>query len=401
MFRKIILGLIISIIGVFFIILTCHFTVVWNAKGKIYSDVEDIPASKIGLLLGTPPQTRYGGKSNSFFNYRIDAAESLYKAGKIEYLLISGDEKSLNGLNEPQCMKDSLIERGIPASVIFLDGKGLRTFDSVVRAKTEFGVNSFTIISQKFHNERALYLADHLNLDFENIHVFNAKSPTSKLSVLTYLREYLARVKMFMDILSHEEAGDKQAKLDLNAVIFDNEMNYFFHSINTIDAHNEQDTIIGNFTENGIDTLYVTKVVGQNEESYKCTDFFLSSSNPKIPSIQLYGYADVPPKLVYEGDLDGNGSAEVGYLHTWMNSQWRYYRILTLVNNEWRYLVDGDYLDTPQWFRNSGIEVAEPGPRKGQILIHYYYEGYDLANNDRIREIRDTIVYPTFCTIND
>ena len=84
-----------------------------------------------------------------------------------------------------------------------------------------------------------------------------------------------------------------------------------------------------------------------------------------------------------------------------MNSQWRYYRILTLVKNEWRYLVDGDYLDTPQWFRNSGIEVAEPGPRKGQILIHYYYEGYDLANNDRIREIRDTIVYPTFCTIND
>lgn len=118
MLRKIILGLIISIIGVFFIILTCYFSVVWNAKGKIYSNVEDIPASEIGLLLGTPPQTRYGGISNSFFNYRIDAAEALYKAGKIDYLLISGDDYSLNELNEVQCMKDSLVIRGIIPQII-------------------------------------------------------------------------------------------------------------------------------------------------------------------------------------------------------------------------------------------------------------------------------------------
>lgn len=401
MVKKILFIFTISIVIVIVSVLTCHFIVVWNAKGKIYSNVEDIPSSKIGLLLGTPPQTRYGGKSNSFYNYRIDAAEALYKAGKIDYLLISGDDNSLNGLNEPECMKDSLVVRGIPSSVIFLDGKGLRTFDSVVRTKTEFGVKSFTVISQKFHNERALYLADHLNLDFENIQAYNAKSPTSKLSMLTYLREYLARVKMFIDIFTHKEIRDNDAKIDLNEVISVNEINDFFHSINTIVAHNEQDTIIGNFTGNGTDTLYVTKVVGQNEESYKCTDFFLSSSNPKIPNIQLYGYADVPPKLVYEGDLDGNGTAEVGYLHTWMNSQWRYYRIFTLVNNEWRYLIDGDYLDTPQWFRDSGVEVAESGKEKGKILIHYYYEGYDETKDERICEIRDTIVTPTFSRIED
>ena len=399
--KKITLILFIGLLFIVSTIMLCHYIVVWNANGKIYTKIEDIPASDIGLLLGTPPQTRYGGMSNSFFNYRIDAAEALYKAGKIGYLLISGDDNSLNGLNEVQCMKDSLIIRGIPASVIFLDGKGLRTFDSVVRTSTLFGVKSFTVISQKFHNERAIYLAEHLNLDIENVQAFNAKSPTSKLSLLTYLREYLARVKMFMDIFLKDEIEVLDEKIDLNEVIHNYEFNEFMHSINTVDAHNEKDTIIGNFTGTSIDTLYVDKVVGHNDEKYKLTEFFLRSTNIKIPSIELYGYADVPPKLVNEGDLDGNGTSEVGYLHTWMNSQWRYYRILTLVNNEWRYLIDGDFLDTPEWFRHTGVEIAEPGKKKGTVLIHHYYEGYDSNMDERVFEIRDTIVSPTFTSITD
>mgnify|MGYP003288538245 FL=1 len=399
--KKITLILFIGLLFIVSTIMLSHYIVVWNANGKIYTKIEDIPASDIGLLLGTPPQTRYGGMSNSFFNYRIDAAEALYKAGKIGYLLISGDDNSLNGLNEVQCMKDSLIIRGIPASVIFLDGKGLRTFDSVVRTSTLFGVKSFTVISQKFHNERAIYLAEHLNLNIEKVQAFNAKSPTSKLSLLTYLREYLARVKMFMDIFFKDEIEVFDEKIDLNEVIQNYEFNEFMHSINTVDAHNEKDTIIGNFTGTSIDTLYVDKVVGQNDEKYKLTEFFLRSTNIKIPSIELYGYADVPPKLVNEGDLDGNGTSEVGYLHTWMNSQWRYYRILTLVNNEWRYLIDGDYLDTPEWFRHAGVEIAKPGKKNGTILIHHYYEGYDSNIDERVFEIRDTIVSPTFTSITD
>ena len=399
--KKITLILFIGLLFIVSTIMLCHYIVVWNANGKIYTKIEDIPASDIGLLLGTPPQTRYGGMSNSFFNYRIDAAEALYKAGKIGYLLISGEDNSLNGLNEVQCMKDSLIIRGIPASVIFLDGKGLRTFDSVVRTNTLFGVKSFTVISQKFHNERAIYLAEHLNLDIEKVQAFNAKSPTSKLSLLTYLREYLARVKMFMDIFLKDEIEVLDEKIDLNEVIHNYEFNEFMHSINTVDAHNEKDTIIGNFTGTSIDTLYVDKVVDHNDKKYKLTEFFLRSTNIKIPSIELYGYADVPPKLVNEGDLDGNGTSEVGYLHTWMNSQWRYYRILTLVNNEWRYLIDGDFLDTPEWFRHTGVEIAEPGKKKGTVLIHHYYEGYDSNIDERVFEIRDTIVSPTFTSITD
>ena len=70
-------------------------------------------------------------------------------------------------------------------------------------------------------------------------------------------------------------------------------------------------------------------------------------------------------------------------------------------DNEWRYLVQGDYLDTPEWFRHSGVEVAEPGAQKGTVLIHHCYEGYNEIKEERIVEIRDTIVKPTYNKIKD
>lgn len=180
----------------------------------------------------------------------------------------------------------------------------------------------------------------------------------------------------------------------------------FDRVMNTIEAHDEQDTIIGNFTGNGLDTLYVRCVENPDaqrtdsifEERFK---WFLASDNAKIPTLELYGYNLVSPKLVNEGDLDGNGTCEVGYLHTWMNSQWRYYRILTLVDGEWKYLVSGAFLETPEWFRHSGVEVAEPGKEKGTILIHHYRETYDEKTGEHDFIIVDTIVKPTFDDIRD
>lgn len=193
--------------GVFVVVcialmLICDQIVVSNAKGKVFSDIDSIKFNKVGLLLGTTPQARIGRITNYFFIYRIDAAEKLYKAGKIERILISGDENSLDGINEPECMKDSLVARGIPASSIILDGKGYRTICSVVNANKVFGLKSFTIISQKFHNERAIYQAKHLGLDVENLQGYNAKTPRSRRAYLTTIREYFARVKMFIDIMT-------------------------------------------------------------------------------------------------------------------------------------------------------------------------------------------------------
>ena len=188
-----------------FLMIICNQIVVNNTQGKVFSDIDSIKYNKVGLLLGTTPQARIGRIKNYFFIYRIDAAEELYKAGKIEKILISGDENSLDGINEPECMRDSLVARGVPASDIILDGKGYRTICSVVNANKVYGLKSFTIISQKFHNERALYQAEHLGLDVENLQAYNAKMPTSRLAYLTTIREYFARVKMFMDLINYDE----------------------------------------------------------------------------------------------------------------------------------------------------------------------------------------------------
>ena len=182
------------------LLLICNQIVVNNAKGKAFSDIDSIKHNRVGLLLGTTPQARFDRITNYFFVYRIDAAEELYKAGKIEQILISGDENSLDGINEPECMRDSLVARGIPSSAIFLDGKGYRTINSVINANKVYGLKSFTIISQEFHNERAIYQAEHLGLNVENLQAYNAKMPKSRRAFLTTIREYFARVKMFIDL---------------------------------------------------------------------------------------------------------------------------------------------------------------------------------------------------------
>ena len=182
------------------VMMVCNQIVVNNAEGKIFSDIDSIRHSKVGLLLGTTPQARIGRITNAFFTYRIDAAEQLYKSRKIEKILISGDENSLDGVNEPECMRDSLVSKGIPAKDIILDGKGYRTINSIINANKVYGLKSFTIISQKFHNERAIYQAGHLGLNVENLQAFNAKMPKSRKAYITTIREYLARVKMFIDL---------------------------------------------------------------------------------------------------------------------------------------------------------------------------------------------------------
>ncbi len=190
----------------------CNLWVDRHARGRLFVEVEKIPHREYGLLLGSPPQSRYSGRTNMFFVYRIQAAEQLYKAGKIDKILISGDDNSLYGANEVEAMRDSLVLRGVPANVMILDGKGLRTLDSVVRMCRDYNVRSCTIISQRFHNERALFLADYMDwrhalnreekwpFDEETMG-FDAKAPVSKWSMITYVREVFARVKVFVDLI--------------------------------------------------------------------------------------------------------------------------------------------------------------------------------------------------------
>ena len=166
------------------------------SEGKTYNSVVDIPKNKVGMVLGTSKNNR-NGSINAYFEFRIRATVKLYKAGKIEYVLVSGDNGSKN-YDEPTAFKEELVLRGIPAERIFLDYAGFRTLDSVIRAKAIFGQASLTVISQKFHNERAIYLAEKKGLKAIG---FNAKDVTTKAGIKTKIREIFARTKALIDVV--------------------------------------------------------------------------------------------------------------------------------------------------------------------------------------------------------
>lgn len=183
-----------------FAVLLCYHIIQNNAEGKLFDDVARIPHRSVGVLLGTTPKSRYGRKENLFFRNRINAATALYKAGKIDTLIVSGSSHSLDGIDETTAMRDSLVKRGVPADRILLDGKGYRTINSMENAIKVFGHRKFIVISQPFHNERAIYLAEHLNLGEANVIGLNAADVHTTTAFITYVREYLARVKVFVDL---------------------------------------------------------------------------------------------------------------------------------------------------------------------------------------------------------
>lgn len=183
-------------------VLGINLWVTKEAKYKAFDDVAFIPFKKVGVVLGTSKNSS-SGPENLFFNYRIQAAVKLYNAGKVEYILVSGDNRHKN-YNEPLLMRIDLIKSGIPKEKIIMDFAGFRTLDSVIRANKVFGLNDFTIISQKFHNERALFIARRKGI---NAIAFNAQDPPMDYMMNYVLkREKLARCLMILDLLFFKQA---------------------------------------------------------------------------------------------------------------------------------------------------------------------------------------------------
>lgn len=180
------------------------------AGKRVFDQVALIPFRPAGLVLGTLPRLS-NGRPNLYFEYRMDAAAALYRAGKVRYLLLSGDNRRHN-YNEPEEMKKALLARGVPDSVLYLDYAGLRTLDSVVRAKEIFGQDSLTIISQRFHNERAIYLADAFGIPAVG---YNAPDVHTFSALKIRIREWLARVKVFIDLATGKRPKHLGKKIEI------------------------------------------------------------------------------------------------------------------------------------------------------------------------------------------
>jgi len=210
MIRKLITLFVIGAFTIYFLISVLNVWVISSTEPYMYHTIGEVPFNSVGMVLGTSKWTS-SGKPNQHFANRMDAAADLYRAGKIKHLIVSGDNMTPY-YDEPKMMKSELMLRGVPDYDITLDTAGFRTFDSVVRLKQVFGVNSCTIISERFHLYRALFISRHYDLDAIGYAAYEV--PITK-GYPTRAREILARIKAILDVyILDTEPGDRSPLTD-------------------------------------------------------------------------------------------------------------------------------------------------------------------------------------------
>jgi SanA protein len=195
-------------LGALFLIV-CNLWVVGTTSGKVYETQQKLPDHRMALVLGTSHRT-IAGAPNPYFEKRMETAAALFKSGKVDHFILSGDNRT-RYYNEPNEMRKSLVKKGVPPNAITLDYAGLRTLDSIIRCKQIFGQEKITIITQPFHSYRALFISRYYDIDAVAV---VADEPNFESSVKVRVREYLARTKAVLDLYflnkSPRYLGDKE-----------------------------------------------------------------------------------------------------------------------------------------------------------------------------------------------
>ena len=195
-FRRIFAFFLVVVLVTLLLVAAADAYVRFLSKGRMYDTVESVPPGRPALVFGTAPYLA-PGVENPYFTARMDAAAALWKSGKVPFIIVSGDNRAKE-YNEPQAMQNELVARGVPADRIVRDFAGLRTLDSVVRVKEVFGQTSVLVVSQAFHNERAICLARHHDIDAMGLN--SGGEPTGVAGARNWARERLARVRMILDL---------------------------------------------------------------------------------------------------------------------------------------------------------------------------------------------------------
>ena len=168
------------------------------SSGRVFDNasIDAVPRRRAAVVLGCV-RTLPNGLDNLYFSRRINAAAELYKAGKVDCLIVSGDNH-VKGYDEPSDMKESLMKAGVPADRIACDYAGFRTLDTVVRAKKVFGLDSFIVISQPDHVRRAVFTARGFGCD---AYGYAAEDVNGRYSIKTTIREQLAKIAAVLDVI--------------------------------------------------------------------------------------------------------------------------------------------------------------------------------------------------------
>ncbi|MBX2966460.1 MAG: YdcF family protein [Cyclobacteriaceae bacterium] len=175
--------------------ISSNIWVVTSTENRVLYDAGQLEDHRVALVLGTSHKL-VGGESNPFFEHRMDRAAELYRLGKIDHFILSGDNRT-RYYNEPSEMRKALLTRGVKADAITLDYAGLRTLDSVVRSKEIFGQDKIIIITQTFHSYRAVFISNYYGIDAV---AMVAEEPEFESSLKVRVREYFARSKAVLDL---------------------------------------------------------------------------------------------------------------------------------------------------------------------------------------------------------
>jgi SanA protein len=177
-------------------VLLCNRWVINSTDAYIYTNWALLPENDVGIVLGTSPYTR-DGKPNPQFYGRIEAAALLYGNGKVKHLIVSGANPDVNW-NEPREMRRELVKLGVPEKDITYDFAGFRTFDSMQRASLVFQLDRATIITQRYHAYRAVFLGKKFGVrTVAFVARANAKGDYGSRNPM---REVFARVKAVLDL---------------------------------------------------------------------------------------------------------------------------------------------------------------------------------------------------------
>lgn len=131
--------------------------VINSTDAYLYTDSALMPENEVGLVLGCSPFASAGGP-NPQFHGRLEAAALLFKQGKVHRLIVSGANPDSH-YNEPKKMREGLLTLGVPSEAMVLDYAGDSTFDSIARAQIVYGLDRMTVITQRYHGYRALFIA--------------------------------------------------------------------------------------------------------------------------------------------------------------------------------------------------------------------------------------------------
>ena len=191
--------------AVILVFVAANVWVVKSTETRVFDNADQVMDHRVALVLGTSHKL-VGGGANPFFDHRMDRAAELYKLGKIDHFIVSGDNRT-KYYNEPVAMRRALVTRGVPSSAITLDYAGLRTLDSVVRSKEIFGQEKILIITQSFHSYRALFISDYYGIDAI---AMGAQEPELESALKVRIRRAKAVLDLYVLKTNPQHLGEKE-----------------------------------------------------------------------------------------------------------------------------------------------------------------------------------------------